>query len=194
MVNSNIVKWSTHVHSQINLDIFLGDVRSPYVFLGNMPQKSMVWYSTFISFGGPEIPVDVCCLYSELLSEQQISSFAPHTHPRVPVIWDVIPYEKNMVSFDGLSGLTGRFSGGLCTASSMDCDDESIKVQNPSCGYSNVINHLFLMVGIPPIKMVMNGGWCMTLLYQYYRSTWWFITQILNLWSAWWNKWTKEGR
>ena len=23
-----------------------------------------------------------------------------------------------------------------------------------------IINHPFLMVGIPPIKMVMNGGWC----------------------------------
>ena len=27
------------------------------------------------------------------------------------------------------------------------------------CGYSNAINHAFLMVGIPTIKMVMNGGW-----------------------------------
>ena len=27
------------------------------------------------------------------------------------------------------------------------------------CGYSNVINHPFLIVNIPPIKMVMNGGW-----------------------------------
>ena len=27
------------------------------------------------------------------------------------------------------------------------------------------------MVGIPPIKMVMNGGWFMTLLYQHYGGT-----------------------
>ena len=27
-----------------------------------------------------------------------------------------------------------------------------------TCGYSNAINHTCLMVGIPPIKMVMNGG------------------------------------
>ena len=26
------------------------------------------------------------------------------------------------------------------------------------------------MVGIPPVKMVMNGGWFMTLLYQHYRG------------------------
>ena len=37
------------------------------------------------------------------------------------------------------------------------------------CGYSNAINHQFLMVGIPPIKMVMNGEWFMTLLYQHYQ-------------------------
>ena len=34
--------------------------------------------------------------------------------------------------------------------------------------YSNVINHRFLMVNMPPIQMVMNGGWLMTLLYQHY--------------------------
>ena len=27
-----------------------------------------------------------------------------------------------------------------------------------------------LMVGIPPIKMVMNGAWFMALLYQHYRK------------------------
>ena len=27
------------------------------------------------------------------------------------------------------------------------------------CAYSNVISYPFLMVGIPPIKIVMTGGW-----------------------------------
>ena len=31
-----------------------------------------------------------------------------------------------------------------------------------------IINLPFLMVGIPPIEMVMNGGWFMKLLYQPY--------------------------
>ena len=30
-----------------------------------------------------------------------------------------------------------------------------------------IINYQFLMVGIPPVKMVMNGGWLLTLLYQH---------------------------
>ena len=38
------------------------------------------------------------------------------------------------------------------------------KAPTSICGHSNVINNPLWF--IPPIKMVMNGGWFMTLLYQ----------------------------
>ena len=46
-------------------------------------------------------------------------------------------------------------------SSGLDGWDVLVKSQKDrkSCWYSNVINHPFLMVNIPPIKMVMNGGW-----------------------------------
>ena len=46
-----------------------------------------------------------------------------------------------------------------------------LNMQNLTYDPSNVgiaiMNHPFLMVGIPPIQMVMSGGWFMTLRYQH---------------------------
>ena len=45
------------------------------------------------------------------------------------------------------------------------------------CCYSDAINQPFLMVGIPPINMVMNGGWLL-LLYQHYIPFKYYISRL----------------